>query len=135
MALWIAIKQILRIVGTLGGTYMERKVVESKGRVTIAIAHAEAIAEIQVAQATSNIEWEKSMADASKTSWKDEYWTVLLSIPLILAFIPPAVPWIEKGFNVLAVVPEWFAISIGLAISAAFGKNIVQHFANMKKKI
>lgn len=114
---------------------MERKLVESKGKVTVAVAAAEAQAEIQVALATSNIEWEKTMAEGSKSSWKDEYWTIILSIPFILVFIPPFVPYLEKGFNVLAQVPEWYAISVGLAISAAFGKNVVQHFVNMKKKI
>lgn len=135
MALWLAIKNLLGVVGTLGGQYLDKKVVESKGRVAVAVAHAEAMATIQVAQATSNIEWEKSMADGSRFSWKDEFWTILLSIPLIGVFIPPFVPWLEKGFNILAEVPEWYAISVGLAISAAFGKNIVQHFVNMKSRI
>lgn len=135
MGIWIAVRQFLNTVGALGGSYLERKVVESKGRVTIAVAHAEAMAHVQVAKAEANIEWEKLMADGSRFSWKDEFWTILLAIPLVGVFIPPFVPWLERGFNILAEVPEWYAISVGLAISAAFGKNIVQHFANMKKKI
>lgn len=135
MAIWLAIKKIIDIVGSLGGTYLERKMVESKGKVTVAVAKAEAEATIQVALATSNIEWEKTMAEGSKGSWKDEYWTIILSIPFVAVFIPPLVPYLERGFNVLAEVPEWYAISVGLAISAAFGKNVVQHFVNMKKKI
>ena len=37
-------------------------------------------------------EWDKLMAEGSKESWKDEYWTLVLSIPAILAFFPDAVP-------------------------------------------
>ena len=39
------------------------------------------------------------MAENSKTSWKDEFFVIVLSIPLILAFIPGAEGIVDRGFD------------------------------------
>jgi hypothetical protein len=119
--------------GQIGSSYMKRKRVEAEGRIKIEAARAEAKAAVIITRLEADIEWEKSMASASHRSWKDEFWTIILAIPMVLAFFPPAIPFLEDGFNILSQMPEWYGISIGLAISAAFGKNIVQYFTNMKK--
>jgi hypothetical protein len=65
-------------------------------------------------------EWEKIMAEGSKNSWKDEFWTVILAIPLVMCFIPATVPYIREGFLVLETMPEYYRYWLGLAIGAAF---------------
>lgn len=131
---WFAfLTPIFEHVAKLGSSYMKRKEVIAEGRITLEQARATAEAQVQIAKLTADIEWEKMMADGSTRSWKDEFWTIILAIPLFLAFIPGAVGFIEDGFNVLALMPQWYGIAIGAAISAAFGKNIIQYFTNMKK--
>ena len=49
-------------------------------------AKAEAEAQIMLSRATSEADWEKIMAQGSNNSWKDEWLTILFSIPLILVF-------------------------------------------------
>ena len=39
-------------------------------------------AKLQVIQ--NNADWESKMADASAHSWKDEFWTIILSIPIFM---------------------------------------------------
>lgn len=70
----------------------------------------------------AEIDWDLLMAKGSQDSWKDEFWTIILAIPVIGCFIPPLTPFIEKGFIVLSTqVPEWYLYSLGVAIAAAFG--------------
>ena len=32
----------------------------------------------------NNADWESKMADASSNSWKDEFWTIVLSVPIFM---------------------------------------------------
>jgi hypothetical protein len=63
--------------------------------------------------------WELESIRAA--GWKDEYWTLALSLPLILCFFPWTAPGVLEGFAVLEHTPEWYRYSVGVAIAAAFG--------------
>lgn len=66
-------------------------------------------------------EWELIQAENGRYSWKDEYWTIILSMPLVGAFIPKVVPYIEKGFSVIASMPLFYQYWVGVAILSSFG--------------
>lgn len=66
-------------------------------------------------------EWEKIQAEAGKHSWKDEYWTVILSIPAVMVFFPNYVDDIKAGFEVLSDMPEFYQYWLGIAILSSFG--------------
>ncbi len=82
----------------------------------------------------AEIEWDTTQARASYGSWKDEYWTLILSIPLIMSFIPSLAPYVKKGFDVLAETPDWYKAAVGVAIAAGFG---FRQYANwtMRRRI
>ena len=69
------IGQLLGAVGSLASTYLDGKVAVQKAN-----------AEIKVKQATGEIDWDIEAIRATQNSWKDEWITLLFSIPLILAF-------------------------------------------------
>lgn len=71
-------------------------------------------------------EWEAIQAENSKGSWKDEFWTLVLSIPLIFAFYPDAVPVIKAGFNVIAEMPTFYQYWLGIAVTSSFGIKILK---------
>jgi hypothetical protein len=73
------------------------------------------------------IGWDNRMATGSMTSWKDEWFTIILSIPLVGAFIPGMDVYILEGFEVLAKCPDWYKGAVGVAIGAAFG---MRQYAN-----
>lgn len=73
-------------------------------------------------------DWDKVQADASKNSWKDEWLTILVSIPLILAFIPDMVQYVDAGFKVLEQMPEWYQYLLGVVFAASFGIKSVKDF-------
>jgi len=65
--------------------------------------------------------WENIQASNSGSSWKDEWFTILFSVPLVMAFIPEAVPIVSDGFNVLEGMPEFYKAFLGAAVAASFG--------------
>ena len=74
-------------------------------------------------QATADIRWNDIMAKNSGSSWKDEFWTIVLSIPAIGAFIPGMDIYINQGFNTLINMPSWYIGALLTAIAAAFGRS------------
>ena len=69
----------------------------------------------------AEIEWNTAQVQAGQTSWKDEYIVVVLSIPMIMCFIPGLVEYVERGFEALAKTPPWYQAAIGVMIAAVFG--------------
>lgn len=101
----------------------------------LAIQKAQAEAEIVRIQkvADAEVNWDFEALRQGERSWKDEYWTFVLSIPLILVFIPGMDQYIMRGFQQLEAVPEWYRYSVGIAIAAAFGfRQLVNLFGKKK---
>jgi len=71
-------------------------------------------------------EWEKVQAENNKHSWKDEYWTIILSIPCIMCFVPGWVEYALQGFDALQKMPEYYRYWLGVAILTSFGIRIVK---------
>jgi hypothetical protein len=109
---------ITSIVGGIVQGKMEQKAAETKAKV----AKAEAQAQIVLSQATSEADWEKVMAEGSQDSWKDEWLTILFSVPLILAFCGE---WgrdiVADGFVALNAMPDYYRYTLGAIVSASFG--------------
>jgi hypothetical protein len=78
-----------------------------------------ALAEYKVQQLKSDSEW--SQAQIANSGWKDEYILVLLSIPLILVFVPFAQPYVLDGFEVLGKCPECYRWLVVTVIAAVYG--------------
>ena len=88
-------------------------------------SQAKHVAKMQVIQNTAT--WEQHMARASTNSWKDEWFTVILSTPVL------AIMWgvgmnnldiIERvgmAFAELDRLPEWYQYLLYVAVTASFG--------------
>lgn len=64
-------------------------------------------------------EWEQ--LSIQNSGWKDEWVLVILSIPLVLVFVPFTQDTILQGFAALETTPEWFRWLIMLIYTAVFG--------------
>ena len=86
-------------------------------------------AEIKKKQLTGEIDWDIEAMKATENSWKDEWITLLFSIPLILAFCGD---WgndiVARGFAALEVMPQWYQIASGGIVSASIGMRSVSKF-------
>ena len=108
-------------IADLAGTWLNGKVEEKKAQAKTRVAKAEAEAIVMQKKATGEIDWDLKMADASVSSWKDEWLVILFSIPLILAFIPGMEDIVSRGFQQLEQMPEWYQYSLGVIVAASFG--------------
>lgn len=96
----------------------ERARLKEERETLIEVKRNEVIANAQAAE----IQWDIIMAQGSQTSWKDEFWTIIIAIPLVLVFIPGSSEYVERGFITLdTVVPDWYIAVVGAAVAAAFG--------------
>jgi|TARA_R110000787_G_scaffold49353_1_gene118449 hypothetical protein len=87
-------------------------------------------AEVKRKVASGEIAWDNKMADASANSWKDEYLTILVSIPLILAFVGYE-DVVMRGFTALEAMPDFYKTAVGVVFAASFG---VKAMTKMFKK-
>ena len=71
--------------------------------------------------ATGKIKWEQSAVDQMKGSWKDEFGLLALMVPAICAFLPFMQPHIERGFQILETLPEYYTHLLYLACSVSLG--------------
>ena len=103
-------------VANLAGTYLKNK--HEQGQ-------AKHQAKMQVIQNTAT--WEDKMADASGSSWKDEFWTLVLALPIFMVGYAIAFDDVEvmdrvhAGFEALSGLPEYYQYLLFLAVSASFG--------------
>ena len=105
-----------------------------EGRNTKIKAQAEAEAEVMKTAAKSSADWEYVMARNSGSSWKDEYLVLLFSIPMILAFIPGGEVYVNRGFDVLASMPDWYQYTLSIIVAASFGVRSAIGFLNRTKR-
>ena len=91
-------------------------------------------AEIKKKQLTGEIDWDIEAMKGTQNSWKDEWITLLFSIPLILAFCGD---WgndiVQLGFAALETMPAWYQYSLGGIVSASIGIRSVTKFFGAKK--
>lgn len=126
-----AIKMVAAPLFSMADGWQERKKVKLEGDLAVAKAVTDArIEKVKTGQA-GDIAWEKTSLDQS--GWKDEYWTIVLSMPMIMCFIPGLVEYVVKGFEALQKTPEWYRYAIGIAISSAFGVKTFANFMKLKK--
>ena len=119
-------------IADLAGTWMAGKVEEKKAQAKTRVAKAEAEAIVMQKKATGEIDWDLEMAKGSANSWKDEWLTILFSIPLILAFIPGMEDVVKNGFAQLEAMPEWYQYSVGVIVAASFGVRSATKFFGKK---
>ena|SRR6056300_421581 len=116
----------------LASTWLSGKVEEKKAQSATKVAMAQAEAVVMQKKATGEIDWDLEMAKGSQSSWKDEWLTILFSIPLILAFVPGMEEVVANGFARLNEMPEWYQYSLGVIVAASFGVRSATKFFGKK---
>jgi hypothetical protein len=100
----------------------------------IIICNVANLDETKMKIATGELDWDLAAMKATENSWKDEWITLLFSIPLILAFCGD---WgnqiVQAGFAALADMPGWYQYSLGGIVSASIGMRGVSKYFGGKK--
>lgn len=99
-----------------------------------------AIQERKISAIQNDADWESKMADATKDSWKDEFWSIVLALPIVAIAYSVAIDdvsiidRVKQGFEVLNTLPEWYQYLLFIAVSASFGLKSADKIMGMKKK-
>jgi len=99
-----------------------------------------AIQERKINAIQNDADWESKMADATKDSWKDEFWSIVLALPIIAIAYSVAIDdvsiidRVKQGFEVLNNLPEWYQYLLFIAVSASFGLKSADKIMGMRKK-
>ena len=117
----------------LAGGWLKGKADKQAAAANLALVEAEAKATIMKSAATSEADWERIMAQGGQSSWKDEWLTILFSIPLVLVFVGDAGREIvANGFAALETMPEWYQYTLGVIVAASFGIRSATKFFGRK---
>ena len=115
-------------VANIGKQYLANKAAEKQAK------HE---AKMNVIQ--NDADWESKMADASANSWKDEFWTIILAVPIfmvgyaIIANDMSVVDRTKQAFQTLNDLPEWYQYLLFIAISSSFGIKGASKLMGMRK--
>lgn len=129
---------ILGAIGSLIAGPIERhqklKAVRAEAEAKVIVARAEAeVTRLQKAQ-DAETAWDQIAAEQMDTSWKDEWFAILLSVPAVLAFCGT---WgrdiVAGGFKALNEMPEWYMYSFLTAIAASFGVRKLIEYARTRR--
>jgi hypothetical protein len=85
------------------------------------LRHSKQIELIQSGQELDNA-WE--LEQIKNSGFKDEIVLFLLSIPLVMSFIPEMQPYVVDGFAALSQTPEWYQWLILAVFTAIYGIRI-----------
>jgi hypothetical protein len=105
----------------LASTWFEGQTKKSAAKADAEVALKNAEAEVYKRRATGELDWDLAAMSNTDRSWKDEYLTIVLSIPLIMCFVPGAEELVKNGFARLNEVPDWYKASFAVVVSASFG--------------
>ncbi len=112
-----ALIPVISLISTVFSGWMGAKKVKAEGKAKIATAKVEA----KVQQIKNKADMDAQAAGDMRYTWKDEYLTLLISIPVVMSFIPGLAPYVAEGFKVLSTTPEWYRYSFLGIIAATFG--------------
>jgi len=82
------------------------------------IAATQATRDTEIAQIRAGVE-------AQQGSWKDEWVTVVFTVPFVLAMFGWSDPLVRM-FNIMAVAPDWFHYILYTIVGGSFGVNMYQ---------
>lgn len=117
------------LVSALGGKALEffNERQKLKHELKVAKLNSEIAAERSWAEwRVKNIDADAAWEDASikNSGWKDEWVLVLLSIPMVLVFVPWTAEYVMQGFAILEQTPEWYRWLSTMIFAATYGIRI-----------
>ncbi len=112
---------IFKPVGDYFNKRQEIKAAEHQAQLEIVKAQGERAAQNIRDGLAADAAWEMEFAKQANSSWKDEYTLLVVSIPLVMAFIPGLAVYVVAGFAAFAGTPMWYQIMVQTIFYATYG--------------
>jgi len=92
------------LVTSVFSNWMDTRKLKAKGNLAVTQAKIEA----KVRKIDNQFNMDSNAANDMRYSLKDEFLVLLISVPIVMCFIPGLAPYVTKGFEVLKSTPEWY---------------------------
>lgn len=69
----------------------------------------------------ADMSWEMEFAKQAASSYKDEYTLLVVSVPLVMAFIPGMAQYVQAGFLAFSETPVWYQVMVQALFYATVG--------------
>ena len=98
-----------------------------------------AIQQRKISAIQNDADWEAKMADSTSNSWKDEFWSIILALPIMAVVYSVAmddtaiIARVNEGFEALNQLPDWYQYLLFIAVSASFGLKSADKLMGLKK--
>ena len=132
----IPLLPIFTSIAAMAGDWLkgrrERSQVKLEGDLALSKAKVDATIDRMREQQTADIAWEN--LSITNSSWRDEWFTILLSIPMIMCFVPGGAQYVREGFDALnQSTPDWYQMAFLVAVASSFGFKKLADFMSLKK--
>ena len=114
------LKLLLQPLTELGEVWLKGRVAKAAAQSQLELERTRAKSAVVAKVTAGELEWNQAMAEASADSWKDEWLTILVSIPLVLAFTGNT-ELVTRGFAALEAMPDFYQATVGVVFAASFG--------------
>lgn len=99
----------------------------------------QAVHEAKLQRIAQESNWEDTMAKGSLSSWKDEWFTVVLSVPVVAVGVgialdnPTILLRTKEALDALTGLPEWYQYLLYVAVLSSFGIRGVDKLMELRK--
>jgi len=123
---WGFLTPIVEAFSSVGKSFLENRKVKAEGKIEITKAKINWKVKKEELKANMDLTAMQGM----EFSWKDEYLTILISVPAVMCFLPDfsigafmfsPVTAVREGFSALDTMPSWYQWAFTGVIAAVFG--------------
>ena len=126
----LLLKPLLGVAGDAVKGIIATKKEKAKAKIT----EIKAITALKEQQIAGKVSWEASAVDQMKGSWKDELILIVLLAPAVLVFVPGMTEHVERGFEALHKLPEYYKHLLYLSCSVSMGVRMAPGVKGLFKK-